>query len=391
MLSFLLIGITERRKVQDGDLLRSLLQKYRYFVGGKRHYEMVQPWLPSHHEWIFIQGDMLALRNKLSALQQKVLCFVSGDPYFYGFGNTLKKWFPTAEVESYPWFSSIQTLAHRFGLNQNDLQTVSVHGRSWQLLDAALVKQIPLIGVLTDEKKNPTTIAQRMLHWGINFYDMYVGENLDSSKECLQRLTLEEAAGKSFGPLNCVLLKRNTAFVQRPRVDLKTLEGRPNMMTKLPIRLLNIHFLAPEPGDVFWDVGACTGSIGIEFKKKEAQSEVWAFEIREKCRELIPENFKNQLTGPVETVIGDVLEHKFAGFPLPNKVFIGGHGGRLEELLNIIAGMLQPQSRVVMNTIKAESREIFLDFVQRKGWKLLADERLKYNEHNEISVLGVST
>jgi precorrin-6Y C5,15-methyltransferase (decarboxylating) len=56
-----------------------------------------------------------------------------------------------------------------------------------------------------------------------------------------------------------------------------------------------------------------------------------------------------------------------AGLPDPNAVFVGGSGGRLEEILEVVVTRLAPGGRVVLNCIALESFAHGWDTLHRMG------------------------
>ncbi len=78
--------------------------------------------------------------------------------------------FPDAQMEVFPTFNSLQLLAHKLRLPYSDMICVSLTGRSWKNLDVALMRNQQTIGVLTDRKKGPSEIAERMLYYGYGNY-----------------------------------------------------------------------------------------------------------------------------------------------------------------------------------------------------------------------------
>ena len=89
---------------------------------------------------------------------------------------------PDAEIILFPSFNSLQLLSHRLVMPYNDMRIVSLTGRPWPDFDRALIERDGKIGVLTDHEHTPAAIAQRMLDYGYNGYQMHVGEHLGNPK-----------------------------------------------------------------------------------------------------------------------------------------------------------------------------------------------------------------
>jgi precorrin-6Y C5,15-methyltransferase (decarboxylating) len=378
--------------------LQELVGQHTVFSGGRRHYELVKELLPQQHEWITISSPLEAVfqayEQGWEQTGQPIVVFASGDPLFYGFSNTLRNRYPQTRIHSYSYFSAIQLLCSRAGINSSSLRTISVHGRSWQALDKAIVEQQALIGVLTDQDKTPATIAARLLHYGYSNYRMIVGEDLEGEYEQLQQLELPEAAQKEFHPLNCLLLVKKSHRDIPFGIDdtfFQGLEGRPNMITKMPVRLCSLHALELSSKAVLWDIGFCTGAVSIEARLRFPQLSIYAIEKRAECLQIM-ENNQRRLGAPgIHADSGDFFEWELATLPRPDAVFVGGHGGRLSDLLQKLDLFILPGGTVVINAVQESSIRVFNTTAKAMGWHLAEPLKLKVNTHNEISILKAST
>jgi precorrin-6Y C5,15-methyltransferase (decarboxylating) len=292
-----------------------------------------------------------------------------------------------AKLKAFPYFNSIQLLCHKTQTNYNTLKAVSVHGRDWSALDEALINGTELIGVLTDTKKTPSEIAKRMLQYGFDNYSMTIGEALDGDNEHIEQLDLSTCTKKTHQHLNCILLKQitpkdkpfgipDTAFVPLP--------NRANMITKMPIRLSTINALQLQNKTVFWDIGSCTGSVAIEAKQHFPHLKIIAFEKRTVCAEIIQQNTERFSTPGIAIIIDDFFNLNLKDFPIPDVVFIGGHGGRLNELIQIIH-QLNPSVRLVTNAVKESSTNIFIEELTKLNYTINTSV-IQVNEHNKISI-----
>ncbi|WP_062061314.1 precorrin-6y C5,15-methyltransferase (decarboxylating) subunit CbiE [Aquimarina longa] len=360
------------------------------FSGGKRHYELVKNMLPENHKWIPIQSPMNEVFKAYENTIEPIVIFASGNPLFYGFSNTLKNKYPNADIITTPYFSAIQLLANATNINTSHLQTISVHGRSWKTLDVALIQQKELIGVLTDNKKTPTSIAKRLLKYGYDNYKVIVGEDIEGKQEKFYKLTLAEASTMEFHSLNCMLLQKTnhrhiTFGIQD--TDFEGLPNRPNMITKMPIRLTTLHLLDILGISTLWDIGFCTGSISIEAKLKNPELEVIAFEKRSECESIFHSNQKRFGTPGIQSVIGDFFDQDLSQFSKPDAIFIGGHGGRLEELFCKIAPILQPDTCIIINAVKESSIQYFKKGCKAIGYAIIQEYVITLDTHNPITLL----
>lgn len=72
-----------------------------------------------------------------------------------------------------------------------------------------------------------------------------------------QNIDMEEAMERLSVP-NCVILKRITVRERPfgiPEEQFELLDGRANMITKMPVRLLSLSLLDLRTRSVMWDVG----------------------------------------------------------------------------------------------------------------------------------------
>ena len=404
MQRFIVIGITDNPQPFFPPEVLEIIKNGKVFSGGKRHHEIVAPLLPEGAEWIDITVPLdivfkqyISLTSHLSPLTSEIIVFASGDPLFFGFANTIKRKIPEADIVVYPTFNSLQMLAHRLVMPYHDMHIVSLTGRPWPEFDRALIERVGKIGVLTDKEHTPATIAQRMLDYGYSEYTMHVGEHLGNpSLEKVTTLSLEEAVHRDFSMPNCVILcggtEEHACPFGIPDSEFTLLDGREKMITKMPIRLLTLQALALPKRHVFWDIGFCTGSISIEARLQFPQLHIEAFEIRPECEAIIHENARRLGTPGISVHIGDFLKTDIASFPRPDAVFIGGHGGKLKEMIAKVLTVLADDGVIVMNSVKApkvltDSQQLWDETCEEFGLRQEPPMKIVIDEHHPIKIL----
>jgi precorrin-6Y C5,15-methyltransferase (decarboxylating) len=391
MKHFIVIGLTDGRRPQFTPEVTRIIATAKVFSGGLRHHQIVADLLPEGTVWIDIT---VPLAQTLQAYegQDEVVVFASGDPLFFGFANTLRREFPEARLTVFPAFNSLQTLAHRLCLPYHDMRIVSLTGRPWQGLDAALLRGEALMGVLTDKVHTPQVIAARLIEYGYTNYDMTLGECLGhETDERIRRLMLDEAARLTEVRMpNCLLLHQTAPrrrYFGIPEGEFALLDGRAKMITKRPVRLLTLSMLDLPNRHVLWDVGFCTGSVSIEAKMQHPDLQVTAFEVRPQCESILHENMRRFGVGSIQAVMGDFLQADLSTCPAPDAVFIGGHGGRLGEMVERIAARMQPGAVLVFNSVSEESREMFRQAVDRAGMRIVEEQRIAVDDFNPIIIM----
>ena len=387
---FTIIGLTDSREVFLPPRLLDVIARSQVFSGGIRHHGIVASLLPADAVWIDITVPLEAVYEQYRRFDE-VVVFASGDPLFYGFAATLKREMPDTEIVVYPAANSLQTLAHRMLLPYADMRCVSLTGRGWEAFDEALIRGERLIGALTDHHKTPAAVAARMLEYGYDNYRITVGEQLgNEASERVRSLSLDEAMHAEFVTPNCLILERLSQRFRPmglPEGEFELLDGRVNMITKAPIRLLTLSKLDLGRRTSFWDIGFCTGSVSIEARLQFPHLKVTAFEVRPQCDAIIAVNARRFGAPGIEVVMGDFMEADLNALPRPDAVFIGGHGGRLKEILQRIREVLLPGGVVVFNSVSEASRELFVEAATAAGMQVTGTTRVAIDTFNPIEII----
>ena len=398
-MKFIVIGITDNPMPWFPPEVMEIIKQGKVFSGGKRHHEIVGPFLPADAEWIDITAPLDAVFEQY---HDEVVVFASGDPLFFGFANTIKRKMPEAEIAVYPTFNSLQMLAHRLVMPYHDMRIVSLTGRPWPEFDRALIEWAEKIGVLTDKEHTPATIAQRMLDYGYTNYTMHVGEHLGNpSLEKVTTLTLEEAAKTGFSMPNCIILhlhKRDGSYCVNfgiPDAEFTLLDGREKMITKMPIRLLTLQALDLPKKRVLWDIGFCTGSVSIEARLQFPHLHIEAFEIRPECEAIIYENARRFGAPGINVHIGDFCSVCCDSIAAPDAVFIGGHGGELKAIIKKVLTVLTNDGVIVFNSVVAprvtiDSQKLWNEACLELGLHQEPPLHIQLNDHHPITILKCS-
>ena len=401
MICFVVIGITDNPHPFFPPEVLEVIRNGKVFSGGKRHHEIVKSLLPKDAEWIDITVPLdavfqqyISLTSHLLPLTSEIIVFASGDPLFFGFANTIQRKMPDAKIVVFPTFNSLQMLAHKLVMPYHDMRIVSLTGRPWQEFDRALIEGATKIGVLTDKEHTPAAIAQRMIDFGYKDYQMHIGEHLGNpAKERVTSLSLEAVTELEFAHPNCLILigghQRRWGI---PDEEFALLDGREKMITKMPIRLLTLQALDLPHRHVFWDIGFCTGSVSIEARLQFPHLHIEAFEIRPECEAIIQENARRHGAPGINIHIGDFLETDISSIPRPDAVFIGGHGGKLKEIMAKVMTVLSPNGIIVMNSVVApkvttDSRQLWDDACHELGLQQEPPLHIQLNDNHPITIL----
>ena len=388
-----IIGISDSRHQWFSPEITEVIRNGKVFSGGKRHHEIVAELLPEGAVWIDITVPLSQVFEQYQS-HDHVVIFASGDPLFYGFANTVQRECPGVAMRVFPSLNSLQMLAHRMCIPYQDMHVVSLTGRDWTKLDEALINGESMIGCLTDRKKTPHAICQRMTEYGYTNYRMTVGEHLGN--EDSERVSIYDEQA-TYGHPNCIILQKTSERIRPfgiPDAEFSLLDGREKMITKMPIRLLTLQALDLPRRHVLWDIGFCTGSISIEARLQFPYLQIKAFEVRPECEAIMHENARRFGAPGIGVHMGNFLTccDDVAAHSTPDAVFIGGHGGHLKEIMEKVLMVMSEDGIIVMNSVKApkvttDSHQLWDEACSELGLRQEPPLHIQLNEHHPITIL----
>jgi precorrin-6Y C5,15-methyltransferase (decarboxylating) len=290
----------------------------------------------------------------------QIVILTSGDPLFFGLGRLLLAEFPAEQLTFHPHLSSIQLAFSRIKLPWQDVKLISAHGRSLDELIQAMQQGVEKIAVLTDPTNTPGAIAQLLQFLDLPVrYQISVCENLGGPDErILQTSDLAAIQQQTFAPLNVVVLQRMSATIKDLDIERLPLLGisdadflsfpdRPGLMTKREIRVQILAELNLQPDQIVWDIGAGTGSVSIEIARLCPTSQIFAIEKTAIGSKLIQRNCHRFQVKNVTSIHGSAPE-VLQQLPDPDRIFIGGSGGNLTDILSHCDERLTQDGSIVL-------------------------------------------
>lgn len=138
-------------------------------------------------------------------------------------------------------------------------------------------------------------------------------------------------------------------------------------MTKQEVRTVSIAKLQLEDDSVLIDVGAGTGTIGIEAATYIKNGKVIGIEKEEKGLEVIRENVKKFNLDNYFLIHGRAPEN----IPEINydRMFIGGSTGGMREIVAHFMQYSKKNSRLVINAITLETLSSSMEILKEFGFK----------------------
>ncbi len=319
-------------------------------VGAPR---LLEPW-QAEHECVplIAAGEIAAYIN--ARREGPVGVLLSGDVGFYSGAKGLWPLLANCQVETLPGISSLSYFCARLRTTWQDVKIVSAHGRAHNAVGEIQCHEKTF--VLTGGSTRVQDICRSLTERGMGDIRVSVGERLSYPEERITAGTARELAGGAFDSL-AVLLAENPRPVSRPwnapgMPDGLFLRGEAPM-TKEEVRALALSKPRPMACHVAWDVGAGTGSVSVELAQACSAGRVYAIERKAEALELLERNKERFGAGNLEVVAGTAPE-ALRALPAPDRVFLGGTSGALEEILNIVFEK-NPAARVVCTAVTLET------------------------------------
>lgn len=348
--------------------VRQALEEADLIIGAKRLIEDLGPACTENRR-AEVYADRIAalIRQTLDQDARAKICVAySGDSGFYSGTRSLLPLLDDAGIEAavLPGISSIQLLSARIGRPWQDWLLVSAHGTDCDAV-AAVMQGRPAF-FLTGGTLGPAELAGQLAAAGLGALEVTVGERLSYEDENLIRGTAEELSGRQFAPLSVMLAEPAPRMQEfAPGIDDSGFIRGSVPMTKQTVRAAIQGQMQVAREDIVWDVGAGTGSVSVELAMRARGGRVYAVEREPEGCLLIRQNRERFGVWNLQVAEGaapDALEE----LPAPDKVFIGGSGGRLEEIIGI-ALKKNPDALICVTAIVLETLQEAIRLMQEAG------------------------
>ena len=280
-----------------------------------------------------------------------------GDTGFFSGAAKIMKEFENEDITVIPGVSSLAALSARLGVSWDDAAFISLHGREANFVSA--VSRNRKLFILTGGENTPASVCRRLEEYGFGALDAAVGEKVSYPDGRIVRGSVAELAGGTYDPLSLVYVENPEAAGRIPfGIDDGEFIRGDVPMTKSEVRAISMAKLALDTDSVVWDVGAGTGSVSVECALAAYEGRVYAVEKNRDAVELIKSN-KLKFRADNITVTEGSAPEALKALPAPTHVFIGGSGGSLLAILELLLEK-SPEARIVINTVTLESQaEVF--------------------------------
>jgi len=331
-----------------------------------------------------------------------VLILTSGDPLFYGLGKRLTQSLAGKEITFLPSVSYMQSCFAHFGLAWDDAEIISLHGRPIDMLDARL-NAVKLF-IFTDSDNSPDRIAAYLLERldadDRDSTQIMVGECIGTAKERFSSAAIKQVSACSYLQPNCMIVV-NQAAGSRPAgrfafgLGEEDLHHSRGLITKNEVRAAVLHKLRLPGQGTFWDVGAGSGSVSVEAARMHPGLSVISFEKNAEQLDNIRAN-KQRFGCRNMRIISGEAPGVFRGYDSVDRVFIGGSGGRLEEVVASLAKMAGSPERIVVTAVLEKTARQAPEILYKHGYQvdvsLIQTKRYRYpaaeeKEFNPIHII----
>ena len=330
-------------------------------AGARRHLAAVPVLTAPSRARTIVLGELAPALDALAAHDGDAVVLASGDPGFFGIVRVLRE--RGLAVTVLPAVSSVAMAFAGAGLPWDDAVVVSAHGRDPRPA-VNVCRAHPKVAVLTGPGCGPAEIGAALAGWD---RQLIVAEHLGTEDERLTECSPAGAAEHAWEDPNVVLVLGtappprnrqpswmwdrcpsrgiNVTFMPEGGVGMREgaegmregavgwalgeeeFDSRDAVMTKAEVRALALARLGPGPGTLVWDVGAGSGSVGIECARFGAA--VIAVERDGLRCERVRANATRH--GVDVRIVPGEAPQALAELPDPDAVFVGGGGPNVIE------------------------------------------------------------
>ncbi len=335
------VGINSFEFEELSSSVKSLLRNVENIAIPQSYFDQITIWFSNSENCkknLFSSGSNNDLIKWLDNNESDVVLISRGDPLWFGIGRVLLNHFPKEELFFYPSITCVQLAFKKLKKPWQSVKCISIHGRETDELIKAIKSREQNLAIIPDPKKNNIELIRRnLLELQLeNFYEIWICEQLGFKEEKLTALKINEELPKDTSDLHIIVLTKKEAFNYKDSYPLfgiddslfKTFNDRPNLLTKKEIRIQILADLELPENGVIWDIGAGSGSIGLEALKLRPKLKLYSIDKRFGTKKIISENARRIEVKPEQIQEKDIKEFIETNLndtsKIPNRVVIGG-------------------------------------------------------------------
>jgi len=395
-----IIGVLDNGAAGLSETALTHIQQADLIIGSEKMLHLMQPFFKTSALRRDLSGQLTKVPDWIrdaQSKQQRCVVLASGDPLCHGIGGYLQSRLCIEACEIIPNVSTVQLACARLGVTWQDIKICSVHKSDVGEWDADLGMRHGLysllhslqhhdrIAVLTSPDNTPDRIARMMMAEGLeNEFQIAVVERLLSADEKVRgHFSVEQASSLRFADPNVVIMWRVKPSQTQPLFGLsddsyQQRKPEKGLITKREIRAISLARMQLRRDAIVWDIGAGSGSVGLEAARLAQDGYVYAMEKNQLDYEIAGEN-KRAMGVHNYSVFHAKAPNGLEQWPDPDAVFIGGSGGELAELVMLCFQRLNSGGHLVMNFVTLENLQVAMECVKTLQSMLGEDVALEWD------------
>ena len=326
----------------------------------------------------FLPADMneaVSLLQSAITTYNKPVLVSEGDPLFFGVSRYFSDRLGKDAYEIHPHVSSMQLAFARVKETWDDAYLTSLAGRALEpTIDR--IRTSEKVGLFPTEEITPKRLARELLSRGIDYFRVYICENLGSPDERVTQAELSELVHMDFHPLNIMIFIRDEKKPSRvkgfgrrrlfgnPEESFAQSQPKAELTTRSEVRAIALSYMDLRPDSIVWDIGAGSGAVSIESAQLAYRGMVYAIEPEAADVSLLLANCESFGVMNVRSILGRAPEST-NDLPSPDAIFVGGTGRRVDQVLSSVYDRLSPGGRMVVNVVTIDGLSTSYETLRR--------------------------
>ena len=279
--------------------------------------------------------------------KENILYVVTGSPLFFSAGALLASRLPSEQVKLINNTSSKEYMMERLFIGEGSIESLSIHGRPH--IDLSKFLTAPYTFILCD-KDSCDKIHEAVKYLKPTDIEVTIGYKLGYKDEIIEQINIFNQSYKAFDLEQPYVLLIKRLFTPKLFSSDEEFETQRSMITKQYKRNLSLQNLDLEPNQLLWDIGAGSGSCGIEAYKRYKTRTIF-FEKNEERTPNIEKNFTTHHVVDCKLYIAEAQDKFEELKENPQRIFVGGGGEEVIKKLPYLYDRLDSNGVMIINAI----------------------------------------
>jgi precorrin-6Y C5,15-methyltransferase (decarboxylating) len=356
------------------------IERAQIVIGEKRYIEYFE----------YVKGDKILITRDMERLkklimenmdenlipEKRIVILSSGDPNLYGISESLFQFIPKKYLFIHPNVSSMQLAFASIKETMNDAIILSINEKDINET-VEIIRRNNKIGLFTNSRYNPQTIARLLIAKGIKDFRVYICERIRNEEERVIATDMISLSKRSISHPNVMILIREKG-IKRPFLHpipipcypgSQDSEISPNdeIITRSEVRVIILSKMCIKEDSIVWDVWPGYGSLSIETALIAKRGVIFAIENDNNILKYMRENISKFNIENIK-VIERLVPEGLRGLPDPDSVFIGEGKGRLDKVIGCCTRRLKVGGRVIIKGVTLNTLKDGVDLLERRGF-----------------------